>query len=64
MKRCWGYGVLGGGVLLLCGLGGVLWGQGGEVLSVVVRAGAADPQPAGVGQVVRVALSKQRGAPS
>jgi hypothetical protein len=59
MKRCWGYGVLGGGVLLLCGLGGVLWGQGGEVLSVVVRAGAADPQPAGVGQVVRVALQGQ-----
>jgi hypothetical protein len=44
---------------LLCGLGGVLWGQGGEVLSVVVRAGAADPQPAGVGQVVRVALQGQ-----
>jgi hypothetical protein len=60
MKRCWGYGVLGGGVLLLCGLGGVLWGEGGgEVLSVVVRAGAADPQPAGVGQVVRVALQGQ-----
>jgi hypothetical protein len=51
---------LGGGVLLLCGLGGVLWGEGGgEVLSVVVRAGAADPQPAGVGQVVRVPVQGQ-----